>query len=207
MRSAKVLGDIVNSAIGAKTHFDMWWAQASEGRSEIARVRNAHSDFFLATRDAHYVAFFVYFGQLFDKRADASSIKNYLKSVKQATEPVLLSTYEAQHDLLMSRAKPLLSVRHLRVAHKNAQLTESDVFAPLKITWFQIRDIIYDSADFVAKLTGAKHCGEVGIPLAGRLEEATNALYIALGADCKDVLCKVDSNRYDCHDFPFQKNK
>jgi hypothetical protein len=182
MRNAKVLADIVDSAIGTKTHFDMWWAQASEGRLNIAQVRDAHSDFFLATRDAHYVAFFIYFGQLYDKRSDSSSIKNYLKAVKQVAEARALASHEAEHAALMERAKPLLSVRHFRVAHKNAQLTESDVFAPLKITWFQIRDTIYDSAELVAKLAGAKHIGEVGIPREGRLEEATNALYAALGA-------------------------
>ena len=181
MRSAKVLGDIVDSAIGAKTHFDMWWVQASEGRAEVRAVRDKHSDFFLASRDAHYVAYFIYFGQLFDKRADASSVRNYLKAAKASLAPEVFAAHSAKHAALSKRAEPLLKIRHFRIAHLNAQLTETDVFAPLKITWFRIRDTIYDSANFVAELAGASHSGEVGIPREGRLEEATNALYTALG--------------------------
>lgn len=181
MRSAKILGDIVDSAIGAKTHFDMWWAQASEGRPEIRAVKDNHSDFFLAAQDAHYVAYFIYFGQLFDKRADSSSIRNYLKAAKSSADPAKFAAHSAIHAALSKRAEPLLKIRHFRIAHLNAQLTETDVFSPLKITWFRIRDTIYDSADFVAQIAGASHGGQVGIPREGRLEEATNALYAAIG--------------------------
>ena len=180
MRSSRILGDIVDSAIGSKTHFDMWWAQASEGRRKFVAVQNKHIDFFQASQDAHYVAFFIYFGQLFDKRADASSITNYLKSLERSSDTKLLTELRDRHSVLSARAAPLLNIRHFRVAHVNSQLTETDVFLPLRITWFQIRDAIYDSASFVASLAGAAHVGEVGIPRDGRLAEATEALFLGL---------------------------
>ena len=102
-----------------------------------------HRDFFLASQDAHYHAYFVYFGQLFDGRADVSSITNYLKAVKSNTEPERFRELTSRHLALTKRAAPLLKIRHTRVAHVNATLSEDDVFVPLKITWNQIRDTIY----------------------------------------------------------------
>ena len=180
MRTTKTLADIISSATGAKTHFDMWWAQASEGRQRFVAARNRHSDFFLASRDAHYVAFFIYFGQLFDKRADASSIRNYLNSAKSTIAPDDFAAYTDRHLVISDRAKPLLTIRNFQVAHVNQQLSESDVFAPLKTTWFKVRDTIYDSAAFVAELAGSSNGGEIGIPRDGRLAEATVSLFTAL---------------------------
>lgn len=182
MNAEEVLGDLVDSAIGARTHFDMWWAQASEGRSRYFRAMDAHSDFFSSSRDAHFVAFFVYFGQLFDKRADASSIKNYLKlaAVAKKYDAATHGELSACHAALVPRAEPLRKVRNLRIAHVNAKLRERDVFVPLGITWDEIRATIYDSTDLVVRLCGVEHSGEVGIPYAGRLSRATTELLESL---------------------------
>lgn len=180
MKRTKVLSDLVASAIGTKTHYDLWWAQVSDAKPKFAGAMNQHSDFFLASQDAHCTAFFVYFAHLFDKRKDASSIHTYMKLLKANAKPEDLSELEAEVEVLSNRAAPLLTLRHNVIAHVNAQLSESDVFGPLQITWNEIRSVIHDSSSFVAKLAGASYIGEVGIPRDGRLKEATIKLLSAI---------------------------
>ena len=90
-----------------------------------------------------------------------------------------LAVLEAEYAALSARARPLVTARHKTIAHVDARLTEKDVFAPLNITWNEVRDIIYESSEFVAKLASAPS-GSIGIPRDRRLIEATLKLIRAL---------------------------
>ncbi len=180
MNHSKVLADLVSSATGAKTHYDVWWAQVSEAKPLLAGTMNTHSDFFRASQDAHYTACFIYLAHIFDKRSDSSSLATYLVLMRDQTEPAQFQEIEARYTALAYRATPLIAVRHKTVAHIDAHLSEKDVFAPLNITWNEVRSIIYDAAALVEQLAGAPHQGAVGIPRDGRLSEATLKLLMAL---------------------------
>jgi len=180
MNRSKVLADLVSSATGAKTHYDVWWAQVNEAKPLLVGVMNRHSDFFLASQDAHYKPFFIYLAHIFDKRPDSSSLATYLALTRDYTEPTQLQQIEARYAGLAYRATPLISVRHKTVAHVDARLSERDVFAPFDITWNEIRSIIYDAAALVEQLAGARHQGALGIPRDGRLSEATLKLLRAI---------------------------
>jgi hypothetical protein len=180
MKHSKVLEDVLQAAIGAKTHFDVWWAQVSEGRLVHPESFRRHSDFFAASENAHYTAFFIQFAQMFDPRKDVSSIPTYLRLIKNRTDNQRFTALSAEYELLASRAEPLLQIRHSLIAHVSAALTETDVFGPLGISWFEIRSRIYESTAFVGRLAGASQPGEVGIPRDGRLNEATLKLLKAL---------------------------
>ena len=177
MNSTKVLKDIVASATGAKTHYDLWWAQVSDAKPRYVKVMNRHSDFFLASQDAHYTAAFVYFAHLFDKREDSSSIPKYLDLIKKVIDQQLFQELDSSYQILIVRVKPLLIIRHKLVAHIDAKLSESDVFDDINLTWNEIRNIIHDVATYVEKLAGAPNQGSVGIPRDGRLSEATLRLF------------------------------
>jgi hypothetical protein len=179
MTPGKILSDLVGSASAAKVHFDVWWAQASEAKPHLLNVMNAHSDFFRASYDAHYTAFFVHVAHLFDPRADSSSIPTYFSAIRATVEASALAALEAEYADLLSQARPLLRARHKTVAHVDAVLTERDVFAPLNVTWNEVRDIIYQSAEFVAKLASATS-GSIGIPRDRRFVEATLRMIRAL---------------------------
>lgn len=179
MTSSKILGDLIDSAIAAKVHFDVWWAQASEAKPHLVRVMNAHSDFFHASYDAHYTAFFVNFAHLFDPRPDSSSIPTYFSTIRATADATAFAVLETEYAKLASRARPIVIVRHKTVAHVDARLTEKDVFAPLNTTWNEVRDIIYESTEFVAKLASAPS-GRLGIPRDRRLIEATLKMIRAL---------------------------
>lgn len=180
MSSAKILRDLVSSAIAAKTHYEVWWAQASEAKPKLVGLMNAHSDFFHASYDAHYTSFFVNLAHLFDARADSSSIPTYFSAIRSNTDAIAMAVLESDFAALAARARPLVIARHKTVAHVDARLTEKDVFKPLNITWDEVRDVIYDSAEFVARLTSSPS-GSIGIPRDRRLEEATLKLIRALG--------------------------
>lgn len=180
MKPSKILADLIISATGAKVHYDVWWAQMSDAKPQHVAIMNEHSDFFRASQDAHYTASFIYLAHLFDKRPDTSSLPTYLAAIRGSTDPAKFQDVESRFSALASRATPLVTVRHKLVAHVDSGLTEKDVFAPLKISWNQIRSIIYDTAAFVDELAGAPHPGAVGIPRDGRLGEATLKLLRAL---------------------------
>lgn len=180
MSPSKILGDLVDSAIAAKTHYEVWWAQASEAKPKLVELMNAHSDFFHASSDAHYTAFFVNVAHLFDGRADSSSIPTYFAAIRPITDPTAMAALESEFAALSLRARPLVVARHKTVAHVDARLTEKDVFGPLNVTWNEVRDVIYDSAEFVARLAAAPS-GSIGISRDRRLIEATLKLIRALG--------------------------
>lgn len=180
MTPSKILGDLIDSAIAAKAHYEVWWAQASEAKPKLVGLMNAHSDFFLASYDAHYTAFFVNLAHLFDNRADSSSIPTYFAAIRPNTNPAAMAALESEFAALSARARPLVVARHKTIAHVDARLTEKDVFGSLNITWNEIRDIIYDSTEFVARLASAQS-GSIGIPRDRRLIEATMKLIQSLG--------------------------
>ena len=182
MQSSKILHDLVISATGAKAHYDIWWAQVSEAKPKYIQTMNEHSDFFRTSQDAHFVASFTYFAHLFDNRDDSSSIGKYLKLISTNTDPVDFEKLEKDFSSLNLRAKPLLRIRHKRIAHIDAKLSESDVFSDLDITWNEIKQVIYDAAILVKNLNGmsSQGSGLIGIPRDGRLSEATLRLFETL---------------------------
>ena len=173
MQRGKVLTDLLQAAIGAKTHFDVWWTQASEGRLLHPSAFKAHRDFLAASQDARYMAFFICFAQMFDRNREVSSIPAYLRLIETQIDDRKYQEVLAEYQSLAMRAEPLLKIRHTLIAHVNARLTESDVFQPLHVTWHEIRDRIHQSSAFVARIAGGSTPGEVGIPRDGRLNEAT----------------------------------
>jgi len=180
MNRSKVLADLVSSASFAKTHYDVWWAQMNEAKPLFASTMNSHRDFFLASQDAHYTAFFIHLAKIFDKRSDSSSLATYLELICDHIEPTQFQVIETRYTELAHRATPLITVRHKTVANVDAFLSEKDVLAPLKITWNEVRSIIYDAAALVEYLAGAPHQGAVGIPRDGRLSKATLKLLGAI---------------------------
>lgn len=184
LQSSKILQDLLISATGAKAHYDVWWAQVSEAKPKYSRTMNEHSDFFRASQDAHFVATFTYFAHLFDNHVDSSSIGKYLKLISSKTEPVDFARLEDDFNLLHLRAKPLLRIRHKRIAHIDAKLSESDVFSEINITWNEVKQVIYDAAILVKNLNeiSSQGSGSIGIPRDGRLSEATLQLF--------ETLCK-----------------
>lgn len=180
MNHSKVLGDLITSATSAKAHFEIWWAQVNEAKPRLVGKMNEHSDFFLASADAHCIAFFVYLAHLFDERQDSSSIPTYLRASSKILDSAKLHELQMEYAALAKRAVPLITARHKTVAHIDAALREEDVFEPLAVTWNEVRAVIYDSAIFVAKLTGTSDLGSIGICRDRRLIEATLRLIESL---------------------------
>ena len=183
MNRNKITKDIIAAAVGAKTHFDIWWTLASEARLRFSMPMTEHSDFFNATHDAHYVAFFIYFAQLFDKRRDAISLTRYLQLKKADLNSDQYDKFCEWHARLLKNAQPLLEIRHNLIAHVNAMHTENSLFSTLDATWNGMRETIYEVGHFVAQLVGVRDVGQIGIPRDGRLNEATIRLLQSLGEE------------------------
>jgi hypothetical protein len=185
MPKRSVISDLVSSASAAKVHFEVWWAQASEAKPTLVRQMQSHSDFFRASFDAHYMAFHTYVGHLFDTTPKTASIPAYLKEMRARTPTAEYLAIETEYKRLAHRAKPIITARHKTVAHIDAVLTEKEVFSlDPKMTYDEIRDVIYDSAQFVAKLAGhEQQPGAIGIARTRRLIDSTLRLIRALPID------------------------
>lgn len=178
----KILDDLVQAAIAAKTHFQMLWAQKHTAmlQPDLRRTMNTHSEFFLASQDAHFKAIFVDFALIFDKRKDVSSASNYLRLTKDSMPKAEWAALNNEYIVLRQRVKPVVQVRHDAIAHVSAELTEKDVFERLGFTWDEIRAAVDDAATFVTHLAGHQSAGQLGIPRDKRLEEATLRLLATL---------------------------
>lgn len=182
MPKNSVLADIINSATAAKVHFEVWWAQAHEAKPDLLRQMNDHSDFFRASYDAHYMAYHLYVGHLFDATPRTASIPTYLKEIKSHTPATKHMEFKVEYNVLYERAKTLVIARHKTVAHIDQFLTEKEVFAQAKSTTYnKTRDLIYDAAQFVAKIAGHEdNPGFLGIARDRRALEATLSVIRAL---------------------------
>ncbi|HAF01891.1 MAG TPA: hypothetical protein DCO68_13525 [Methylophilaceae bacterium] len=142
---------------------------------------NEHSDFFRASADAHYTALFVNLAHLYDKRPDSSCLLTFLNESANFIESNRLVLLREEYEVLANRAAPLITVRHKTVAHIDAKLSEQAVFASLDTIWInQVREIVYDSTIFVAKLAGTTDLGAIGIARDQRFIECTLKLISAL---------------------------
>jgi hypothetical protein len=181
IESSKILNDLISSASAAKVHYEVWWAQKSEAKPDLALVMSEHSDFFRASADAHYTALFVNLAHLYDKRPDSSSLLTFLNGSVNSIESNHLILLREEYEALAIRAEPLITVRHKTVAHIDAKQSEQAVFASSDTIWNnQVREIVYNSAVFVAKLAGTKDLGAIGIARDRRLIECTLKLIYTL---------------------------
>lgn len=173
MKPSKVLADVLDSATGAKAHFDMWWAMAGDVRGELKQAMHANTDYFAAAWNAHYVAFFVYLAHLFDKRADSSSIPTYLSILESQGGREDLAEIRKEYERLAARAEPILKARHKTVAHIDAKQTSKEFFSSVGIIWKDARSVLNDSVSLAVRLANGNDPSALGIPRDGRLRDAT----------------------------------
>jgi len=174
-RSSLLCG-VARSAIGAKVHYEIWWAQVSDAAEPYYDKIDEHSAFFRASRDAHYMAFFIYLGHLFDRSNDACSLKEYEKLLSKEARQPLDEAVARKFREFKEKGDPIRKIRNKTVAHINSRLSETDVFGPLNMTWNEIRKLIYDVTAFVAEL----QADASEIPRDGHFGKATLKLFRAL---------------------------
>lgn len=168
----KLLQDVEESATCTRAHMEIFWTLASEARKSHIRQLNHHPDFFMASQDAHYTAFVISLGHLYDETPKTSSIGAYLRLVSNdARYEKCIETYEQ----LRLIAPKFLRIRNATVAHKNARLSEKDIVKPLDLTWNDIREFVYNSTSLVEELLKIRWGNDVALPIPrrGRLSEAT----------------------------------
>lgn len=176
----KILKDIIDSAVCAKAHFDILWAQISECVPEYTDIMNEHSDFFRASRDAHHKAFIMSIAQLYDDDENSSTLRTYLKISAPETPTNKHNELKEKYQKLKTQALPIMRARHKTIAHIDARLTQKEVWLPLKITWNEIKSIVCNTAQFVAELANATHLGAIGIPENKRMNKAVTKLLESL---------------------------
>ena len=98
------------SATGAKAHFDVWWTQVCDAATPFSDKMDEHSACFRASRDAHYMSFFIYLGHLFDKRQGASSLKNYEKLLRDEVPHQTYQAFEFRFREFEKRGAPIWKI-------------------------------------------------------------------------------------------------
>jgi hypothetical protein len=127
--SSKIFFDILESTTEASGHWQVWWAIANKARPTLVPGMNRFPDFFLATERAHFNSIFINLAHLFDKRRDVSSIERYLRLAKNLYSPEEMKGFSdrlAKHSIARDG---VMEIRNNVIAHKNAGLSEKQVFA------------------------------------------------------------------------------
>jgi hypothetical protein len=183
MDTTKVLDDLIEAAASAKSHWEVWWVLASGGDNAKHAKIEKHSEYFRVAYNAHYIAIFICFAKLFDTQPKTSSIFSYLKEISAHTDSSEMKELWREYSAIENAARPLIQIRHRSIAHTNAYLKESDVFSPLNITWFDIRDRIFKSCEFVERIAIPARTvgiGYSGIPRTDYYTKATHNMLDAL---------------------------
>ena len=147
--TSKVFFDILESAMEARAHWQAWWALANQARPELVSRMNRFPDFFLTTERAHFNCIFINLAHLFDKRRDVSTIERYLTQSQHLYSADELADVRERLKKHEQAKAGVLEIRNNVIAHKNAGLTERQVFEKAKIRPRMIGDLVNELAAVV----------------------------------------------------------
>lgn len=157
MNPEKILNDLLESINAAKAHYQIWWVISNEARPNFVPAMNQFADFFIATLDAHFNSMIVNLTHLFDKNNDSSTLQNYLQKDKASFHSGELIILNDKVQSLSLVAEPIRKmIRSKAVAHKDARLSEKEIFQNASITPNQIRDLIFSCASLIDDLRQRK---------------------------------------------------
>lgn len=175
----KILSDLIDSAIEAKAHYQVWWALAHHARPRFVKGMNRFPDFIIATQRAHYDSMIIHLAHLFDKHPTASSIYRYLCLSQETIPNEDVKLLEKQLEPYTQVIKSVIIIRNNTVAHKNVGMTEHQVFKLAGITPDQVSNLINSVVSVIEALRRAK--GWVnGIFDSDRYSRATLGVLAAL---------------------------
>lgn len=159
MSPEKILLDLLESINAAKAHYQIWWVISNEARPNLVPAMNQFSDFFIATLDAHFNSMILNLTYLFDKNHYSSTLQNYLNIDKASFHSDELKILNDKVESLSLAAEPIRKmIRNKAVAHKDAKLSEKEIFQNADITPNQIRDLIFSCASLIDDLRQRKGC-------------------------------------------------
>lgn len=146
----KVLLDLHESASEARAHWQAWWAIAHQSRPYYTRGLAEYPSFFAVAERGHFNSLIINLAHLFDRRRDVSSIERYLKLAKATARDANAVLSELRTHTKAREA--VLEIRNSVIAHKNAGLTEEEVFSRARISPRDIRDLVDAATSVVNQL-------------------------------------------------------
>jgi hypothetical protein len=170
--SSKVFLDLFESAMEARAHWQAWWAIANQARPELVPRMNRFPDFFLVTERAHFNCIFVNLAHLFDKRRDVSSLERYLKLAENLYSPSERKEIHLRIDKHKATIESVIAIRNSVIAHKNAGMTEKQVFKSAELKPRMIGTLVDEIAsilNFFAEREGMSN----RVFVSDRVTEAT----------------------------------
>ncbi len=174
MNPEKILNDLLESINAAKAHYQIWWVISNEARPNFAQTMNQFADFFIVTLDAHFNSMVLNLTHLFDQGADSSTLLNYLNKDQATFSPNELKTLKDRVKSLFLVAEPICKmIRNKAVAHKDAKLSEKEIFQNASITPNQIHDLIFSCANLIDDLRQRKDWPN-GVSQSRRFAESTS---------------------------------
>ena len=182
----KILHDLLDSAIEAKAHYQIWWALANRARPRYVRSMNRFADFFIACQRALFDGMIIHIAHLYDRQRSSSSIEAYLRHAKSHLPTSVVSSVKTQLTQFQGIVRAILTIRHNIVAHKCAGLSERAVFKQAGVTPNQMRDLIHASVRIVESFRRAKGWTN-GVFDNERFEQSTLGLLKALDVGRKRV--------------------
>jgi hypothetical protein len=170
--SSKVFFDLFESAMEARAHWQAWWAIANQARPELVPRMNRFPDFFLITERAHFNCIFVNLAHVFDRRRDVSNLEKYLKLAGNLYSPNESADIRRKMEKNKGTIDGVIAIRNNVIAHKNAGMTEKQVFMGAELRPRMIGALVEEVAlicNFFAEREGMSN----RIFVSDRVSEAT----------------------------------
>lgn len=170
--SSKVFFDLFESTMEARAHWQAWWAIANQARPELVLSMNQFPDFFLITERAHFNCIFINLAHVYDRRRDVSNLEKYLKLAGNLYSPSESGDVRLRMEKNKATIDGVIAIRNNVIAHKNAGMTENQVFKSAELKPRMIGALVEEVAsifNFFAKREGLSN----RVFVSDRVTEAT----------------------------------
>jgi AbiU2 len=145
--------------IRCRIFFDLWfYFEEAKARPPTLHVTEYFGEFFRFEPHAHFVAFVVHMGGLFERRHGTINLQGLAKEMKAAE---LIPAQTAKEvDTLLEKAAPLVSkvtiLRSNLFAHRSASLSYAAAFEKAQVTADQLRDLTEIALEIANRLLLAR---------------------------------------------------
>ena len=135
---------LIEEAIKARAHFQIWWALRSRALPRYYDVMNdlVHVDYFHAANSGHYTLFFLSLAKLFDRDSRVAGIREFKRSLRaegRASASLAIARALKPHEPIVRR---VMAIRNRTVVHNEHGISRQKVYSINGVTPNEIRELI-----------------------------------------------------------------
>lgn len=157
MNSKEKIEDIFQTLLEVQAHYKIWnkLKEHQSQQNSVDKMKN-YSEFFLMTKQAHFISYVVGLYKLFETRRDTINIPQLTKSLKQENQ--LTNNNLDKLEKLMNEIKTTLwtkisLLRNNAIGHSSKKMTFAEIYQKANITQVEVESLIDKTIQLINKIT------------------------------------------------------